>query len=327
MNVDTTPNEPQRFEELWFEDGNVVVQAGNRQFRVFRGILAARSPVFKDMFSFPQPTDSETVDVCPLVRFTDSAEDVTVFLKAIFEPSFFLPFPAPTDFDAITGCLRLGQKYQVDYLRSRALIHLTSRYPMSLSAFDQFAWQENDRIPLDCRICVMQLCRELDCPWILPFAFYYFAIHFLDVSEVIFEEILYRGNPTGLSERDQHLFLVGHHRQSHKTVSRILQFFLDPLAVDGCTSPAQCISGRIDAYTSALKVMETDPNSPLDFWNQYDWISLESAHTICPACLESLKISHQGARQKLWDEIPGIYGLPSWSELEGLRDAAIGDGL
>jgi hypothetical protein len=87
MEVDTERNPVQRVEELWFEDGNLVIQAGNTLFRVYRGVLAARSPVFYDMLSFPQPSDSELVEGCPLVRLHDSASEVTVFLKAIFDSS------------------------------------------------------------------------------------------------------------------------------------------------------------------------------------------------------------------------------------------------
>ncbi|KAJ7336130.1 hypothetical protein DFH08DRAFT_1018385, partial [Mycena albidolilacea] len=40
---------------LWFTDGYLVLQAGTQLLRVSLGILAAKSPVFHDMLSFPQP--------------------------------------------------------------------------------------------------------------------------------------------------------------------------------------------------------------------------------------------------------------------------------
>ncbi|KAJ7177413.1 hypothetical protein C8R43DRAFT_942685 [Mycena crocata] len=36
MDVDSTSNEPQHVEELWFDDGHLVIQAGTSQFRVYR---------------------------------------------------------------------------------------------------------------------------------------------------------------------------------------------------------------------------------------------------------------------------------------------------
>ena len=44
-----------RNEELWFQDGNVILIVGDIGFRVYQGLLAERSPVFKGMFSFLQP--------------------------------------------------------------------------------------------------------------------------------------------------------------------------------------------------------------------------------------------------------------------------------
>ncbi|KAJ7100470.1 hypothetical protein C8R44DRAFT_566597, partial [Mycena epipterygia] len=127
---------PYRIQELWFGDGNLIIQAAN-QFRVYRGILAARLPVFQDMLSFPQPPDSEIIDGCPRVRLPDSAMDVRVFLKCSSHSGrFFRPFPASTDFDVIVGYLRLGHKYGVDYLRRHALIHLSSGYPTTLAGAD-----------------------------------------------------------------------------------------------------------------------------------------------------------------------------------------------
>jgi hypothetical protein len=41
-----------RRSEIWFEDGNVILQAGHTQFRVHRGIIALHSRVFKGMFPF-----------------------------------------------------------------------------------------------------------------------------------------------------------------------------------------------------------------------------------------------------------------------------------
>ena len=44
-----------RDEEVWFTEGNVVLQAGGVAFKVYQGILALDSEVFSGMFSMPQP--------------------------------------------------------------------------------------------------------------------------------------------------------------------------------------------------------------------------------------------------------------------------------
>lgn len=75
----------ERVDALWFPDGNIVLCAHGVLFRVFRGILAARSPVFADMLAFPQPEDAETLDGCPVLHLDDSAADAMYFLKALFD--------------------------------------------------------------------------------------------------------------------------------------------------------------------------------------------------------------------------------------------------
>ncbi|KZP30457.1 hypothetical protein FIBSPDRAFT_926324 [Athelia psychrophila] len=71
--------------DIWYDDGNVILQAGCTQFKLYRGVLGENSSVFKDMFSFPQPplVGTELVDGCPVVHLSDSAEDVKYVLQAI----------------------------------------------------------------------------------------------------------------------------------------------------------------------------------------------------------------------------------------------------
>lgn len=76
---------PVRSESLWLEDGNIVFQAEGKQFKVYRGLLALQSTVFKDMFAFPQPpSGEELVEGCPIVNISDSAIDVEFVLEEIF---------------------------------------------------------------------------------------------------------------------------------------------------------------------------------------------------------------------------------------------------
>ena len=77
-----------RDEEIWFEDGNIIVIAEDTAFRLYKGILSAASPVFKDLFSVPQPEDAETMDGCPVVHLADSATDLRHFFRAVARPGF-----------------------------------------------------------------------------------------------------------------------------------------------------------------------------------------------------------------------------------------------
>lgn len=68
----------------WFEDGNVILQAENFQFKVHRSILAQNSLVFRDMFSLAVSDDMDGQG-CPIVSLYDSPSDVSHLLNAIYD--------------------------------------------------------------------------------------------------------------------------------------------------------------------------------------------------------------------------------------------------
>ena len=71
---------------VWYDDGNIVLIAGSTAFKLYKGILASVSPVFKDMFAFPQnPTDCEIYDGCPVFHMPDIAQDLRPLLKALHD--------------------------------------------------------------------------------------------------------------------------------------------------------------------------------------------------------------------------------------------------
>ncbi|KAJ7490865.1 hypothetical protein FB451DRAFT_1124420 [Mycena latifolia] len=340
MEVDTEQNAPQRRQELWFEDGNLVIQAGNSQFRVYRGTLAARSAVFQDMLSFPQPPDSELVEGCPLVRLQDAEIEVSEFLKAIFVPEYFPPFPYRTKFDVLVGCLRLSHKYEVDYLRRRALVHLSSAYRTTLSEWDSsldFGGNTNLTrgrtsdvvscsfpIGIAAKISVVQLAREVEALWVLPLAFYLLSFSFRDIGRALLEENVYQDRPTALCPQDRASLLSGYQIQLNSSTADILRFLSHPLEIEGCLTPTQCATRRLAAVESSREMIREYPSAPINIWNEDDWELLDN---VCPACLAMLQQTHKDARQAFWNKLPGIYDLPPWEELEKMKVAAIGSNL
>ena len=76
----------QKDEQYWLEDGNLVLIAKNAiAFRVYKGLLARISPVFRDMLSMGQPDGAEMVDGCPVVHLSDDPCDFRAFLKLILD--------------------------------------------------------------------------------------------------------------------------------------------------------------------------------------------------------------------------------------------------
>ena len=75
-----------RSADLYLDDGNIVLVAGNIAFRVHRSQLARHSEVFRDMLAIPsQPDGAEVSDGCPVVRLTDTPSDVLQLLLALYD--------------------------------------------------------------------------------------------------------------------------------------------------------------------------------------------------------------------------------------------------
>lgn len=73
-----------RSPDVWFEDGTIILEAERTQFKVFKGMLAANSTVFSDMFVVGSyPDGSDMAEGCPVVHLYDSPLDLMHFLKAI----------------------------------------------------------------------------------------------------------------------------------------------------------------------------------------------------------------------------------------------------
>lgn len=97
------------------DDADIVIRATRcdapREFRVHKIILSLASPLFKDMFSIPQPASSaaSTEAALPVIDVDDTPEDFESFLLMIY------PFglPSTPTLDAISRVLTTLDKYQV----------------------------------------------------------------------------------------------------------------------------------------------------------------------------------------------------------------------
>ena len=101
-------------------DADVILRARGppkRDFRVHKLILSLASPVFKDMFSLPQPTTpisddptlSEMVQT-DIVEVTDPPRALDAILRMIY------PFTPPSfngNLDMIVECLTIADKYEI----------------------------------------------------------------------------------------------------------------------------------------------------------------------------------------------------------------------
>ena len=73
--------------DIWLDDGSIVLQADNTQFRFYKGLLARHSQIFADMIAVVHPqNDEHTVEDCTVVTLSDSAQDVRFMLLWLLDP-------------------------------------------------------------------------------------------------------------------------------------------------------------------------------------------------------------------------------------------------
>lgn len=89
-------------------DPDVILRApGGTVFSVHKLILSIASPVFRDMFSVPQPPPTDESSELPIVDVNDPPEALEAFLRIIYP----IRNPLIDDVETLVSVLRLADKY------------------------------------------------------------------------------------------------------------------------------------------------------------------------------------------------------------------------
>ncbi|KAJ7261041.1 hypothetical protein C8J57DRAFT_472038 [Mycena rebaudengoi] len=300
---------------LWFNDCGLILRAGNQGYRVSCDLLALHSPVFKDMLDFPPPEDSEIIDGCPVVRLPDPPTAMTHFLQAIYDFSFFQPYPLDMPLQVVLNVLRLSHKYQVDALFKRALRHLSEAVPTSLESYRER--RGTDHLIL-ASISVINAAREVSADWVLPFTLYQLCV-LLCVVMANDKLKLYDGLMAELAETDKHVCLRAL-RSLDASYGEVVDFLLEPLSIPGCTRRDKCMAHRV-AMRRRAERRRQQGGLPLDAWPEAFWKRLKC----CSNCERAQRSTHDAAERAVWDKLPAIFSLPDWPTLERMKAEALAD--
>ncbi|KAJ7139281.1 hypothetical protein C8R44DRAFT_659613 [Mycena epipterygia] len=310
---------PTRVDDLWFPKDTIVIRAENKIFQVSRAVLAARSTVFRDMIAFPQPTteNTEQIDGSPVVRLYDPARDVEVFLRAIYDSSYFEPAPAPIELWVVLAILRLAHKYDIQYLYRRALHHLAEDgcYVATYDAVGANHLIGSGSDLMD-NFSIIATATEVGAAWVLPWT-YYCASGFLP------EELV----PFFGGEMEQHVrkCLAAHRDLLRATIA--INRFLTMSTPAPCTTPPICDATRASNLSLLFELDAVDRGSdlsPLGYWGSDIWKVFKVAG-LCDVCCQLAKAQHREAASAFWDKLPSIFGLPPWEDLGAMKRAAMGE--
>uniref|UniRef100_A0A5K1K5J5 Probable 3-oxoacyl-[acyl-carrier-protein] reductase oxidoreductase (EC) n=1 Tax=Ganoderma boninense TaxID=34458 RepID=A0A5K1K5J5_9APHY len=208
-------------DEFWFEDGSIVLVAGNTGFCVYRALLAAQSTIFADMFSSSSPDVEE------------SSTNARLFAR---EFAF--------SFHQIASVVRLAHKYHVPDALAQALSALQERFPESFDAWesrhDHRTSRATPKLKLKVRprqaIGIINLARLVDHPALLPLAFYKCAALGSAVLEGYKRE---DRSVEHLARRDAQRCIDGRVRLAEAALAVLAEVFA-VRPCEGCASKARC---------------------------------------------------------------------------------------
>ncbi|RDX55570.1 hypothetical protein OH76DRAFT_1428616 [Lentinus brumalis] len=114
--------------DFYFDDGNVIIRVEDTQYKLHRSLLERHSPVFRELFTVPQPHDSSegVSEDNPIVLFGIQATNFTRLLRLLYPP-VLADCPIAT-VDEWMSIFEQADRWQIDYLRECALAQLRSSY-------------------------------------------------------------------------------------------------------------------------------------------------------------------------------------------------------
>ncbi|GJE95312.1 hypothetical protein PsYK624_114960 [Phanerochaete sordida] len=193
----TTPN-VLHDDKFYLADGDLAIcsaaspEGATTVFRVHKAYMTYNSPVFRDILGLPAGGDDQEMhDGVPVVRVTDSAEELHAFLDALYTPGApTVPRWRPDAPLLLTPIMRLATKYQVDALRTHIIALIEDSWPRTFTQWLRFDGELRmlknlhaaglrgaeafiDAVPEPAS--AIRFAREFDAPAILPFAYYTLA--------------------------------------------------------------------------------------------------------------------------------------------------------
>ncbi|CAA7266007.1 unnamed protein product [Cyclocybe aegerita] len=311
-----------RHESLWLEDGNVILQAEDTQFRVHRSMLARHSTIFKDIFSIPQQDQimDPIVDGCPVVSLSDSAEDLEHILLIFYDNHRFLDLREKLSVGAIAAMLRMGKKYDIAYVQDEALRRLRREFPTTIMS----RWQLNtifnviDYGPDASKAvsAIIALAREHGVPSILPAAF----LHYIETT--MLEEIL-DTDDSELPRDARRQCILGRDKFIHTAHSKILSWLHLPtfMPAHSCAQPTTCHTQRDAVFKDLCNTLCIGNAGKLQ-WELVLHLarsiadSLGERRSLCTACTLSISSCIETSFNELWLDLPNFFRLPGWDQLK-----------
>jgi hypothetical protein len=187
-------------------------------------------------------------------------------------------------------------------------------YPTQLDSWDQRATYDTIETFNSRPFAVLQLARENNLASIVP-AVMYCCAGTPDIENILDGMASCDGSHIELNWGDKRSCLMARQRLIDAGRSQIFGFLRRSMDPASCRGRTVCDSGRLKWLL--LVERRNSPTNP--FGRKFDWDAFQD--DVCESCINASQLQYQAARRQLWEDLPGFFDLPKWSDLTALRSS------
>jgi len=284
----------------------------------------------------------EMLHGCQVVRMYDLPVELSSLIKALYDGVTF-QYRNADDFFHLAGILRLSTKYFISHLRLQAIRHLTTVWSYTLRGHDEMVDKAlslpslpHPTVPppdadstADTPIAkisypyvhplhVVNLARETNVSVVLPSAFYFLSLY--DLRDIIKADhpklqLSHPSKPSSeLSLLDTRPYTLMHQHRLSSITDFIYNFCANHGSSPQCEYDHEPCDRGFKKLTSLLSQAWRIRIGPMHFVVQAI-LELKENNAVCKPCRKEFKANAMAFRQRNWDELPSVIGLPSWEEL------------
>ncbi|KAA1468955.1 hypothetical protein DENSPDRAFT_834459 [Dentipellis sp. KUC8613] len=308
-----------RDEDLWMEDGNLIIVCESVGFRIHRGILARHSKVFRDTFAIGgQYPDQEMYENAAVLRLPDSEDEFKELLRSIYDIRY-PPFGSTIRLRILRALLLLSTKYLFEELRTQVIHQLQMLFPSKragLRSTRPRVW------PTDMSgLLGIQISQECNVPIILPAACFEAAqlkaSEILDDGEDSEPDISFAARRTCLEFRDTLLGAID------KEICNSLIW--DNADLTRCDSnhghkDPPCHGLPLETLQQVESRYRRDLES-IFMSKSRKQATIRSNRYTCQECWKKLDMAEELIRNQIWDALPVSCGFDDWAAVEAAQAA------
>ena len=232
----------------------------------------------------------------PQVRATYIFHDATLMFHRPFE-SITVDSDLDAVLTAISGILRLSNKYLIRHLRQFCVDLLLWKIPNTFEKYDHKVHSYRSASIMR----AILLAQQYTVPEALPYLYYC-------LSRVSLRRFL-KDRPGDVSWKEKTIALVGRERLFEAQVSITHAFFINFERASTCSSP-MCAHAR--GPRAQWQIIENGGRCPHPLKPFEDWDGLN----VCSDCVEYCKAKHLLGRKEVWRLLLVWFEFSPWEELK-----------